>query len=87
MKELSLLTPASIRLYNFEYHADQPDYNVNLFGTVNAPDIPPEVVLAEYIETLNHSPLFDSVTVNRHYKSKTEAGFELDFQLSLKGKI
>jgi len=87
LKELSLLTPASIRLYNFEYHADKPDNDINLFGVVNAPDIPPEVVLAEYIETLNHSSLFDSVTVNRHYKSKTEAGFDLDFQLSLRGKI
>ncbi|MBN1213731.1 MAG: pilus assembly protein PilM [candidate division Zixibacteria bacterium] len=87
LKELSLLTPGSIRLYNFEYHADKSDQNINLSGVVNATDIPPEVVLAEYVEILNHSPLFDSVTVNRHYKNKTEAGFDLDFQLSLRGKI
>jgi hypothetical protein len=54
---------------------------------VNARDVPPEVVLAEYVETLNHSPLFENVTVDRHYKNKTKNGFEMDFQLSLKGKV
>ncbi len=87
LKELSLLTPATIRLYNFEYNPTLPENNIILYGVVNTVEVPPELVLAEYVETLNHSPFFDHVKVTRHIKNLTKTGFELDFQISLQGII
>ena len=87
LKELSLLTPKSIRLYLYDYHADEEEQNLIMYGTVSSANIPPEVILAEYVETLNHSRLFSDVTVMKHYKSRVKQVFELDFQLRMRAGI
>jgi len=87
LKELSVLTPNPIRLYQYDYHAATSEDNLMIYGVVTAANIPPEVILAEYVETLNHSPLFNDVSVMKHYKSRDGNGFELDFQLSMRAVI
>ncbi|MFZ5979766.1 MAG: pilus assembly protein PilM [Candidatus Zixiibacteriota bacterium] len=83
LKELSLLTPKSIRLYFYDYHKGEDEENLSIYGMVKSASIPPEVILAEYVETLNHSPLFKNVTVTKHYKTRDKQEFELDFQLRM----
>lgn len=85
LKDLSNLTPASIRLGNLSYQADQPGQNLTLDGQVVSTALPPEVTLAEYVTTLQRSPLFDSVSVLRYTKRTDNGKAMLNFSLSMQG--
>ncbi len=87
LKELSRLTPVQIRLYYLEYDASQPERNFSIFGIVSNSKIPPEIILAEYVETLRSSPFYDDVVVTRHAKQQVGKVLELDFQISARGII
>lgn len=85
LKELSNLTPASIRLKLFNFEPETSPQNLQLQGTVSSTSVFPEVILAEFVENLKASPLFREVTVVRYTKRPVAAGFELDFDLSAWG--
>ncbi|PWB76454.1 hypothetical protein C3F09_00350 [candidate division GN15 bacterium] len=85
MKELSRVTPSSIRLLSFELNPDNPEKNFMLHGMAVSAAIPPEVIVAEYIEALLASPLFDQVKIANYSKRQGPQGFELAFTLTLKG--
>lgn len=87
LKELSRLVPASVRLYDLEYHSGDLDRNYLISGLVSTGDTPPEVILAEFVENLSASPFYDNVTVERHVKRRQANGFVLDFNLAMKGII
>ncbi len=87
LKELSRITPASVRLNGFDYKNDTPDRNLVLQGIVTPGSIPPEVVLAEFVENLSASPFYDKVAVIGYAKRSVPNGIEMDFQIGLKGKI
>ena len=87
MKELSRLTPLSIRLITCELNPDMPDKNFTLHGMAASSKIPPEVIVAEYIEGLLSSPLFDQVKIVNYAKGRGPLGFELVFTLTLKGAV
>ncbi len=86
LKELSNITPETIRLSNFEFrHGD--DNSLLIQGVVSSSDIPPEVILAEYIEGLSASPFYENVVIARHVKKIVGRRFEIQFDLNLKGII
>ena len=87
MKELSRLTPPSIRLMSCELSPDNPEKNYTIHGLAASSRIPPEVIVAEYIEALIASPLFDQVRIASYTKSQGPLGFELLFTLTLKGVV
>ena len=87
LKELSILTPAPIQLTLLEYNPADTVNNMALTGIVRSNKIPPEVILAEYIETLNASPFFNNVTIARHVKRAVNNGFTIDFHLLLQGLV
>lgn len=87
LKELSQLTPESIGLYFLDYRADKSPVNYQLAGLVKTKSTPPELALAEFVENLSASPFFEDVAIARHVKKRVNGGFELDFQLSLRGII
>lgn len=87
MKELSRLTPPSIRLMSCELSPDNPEKNYTIHGLAASSRIPPEVIVAEYIEALIGSPLFDQVRIASYSKSQGPLGFELLFTLTLKGVV
>jgi len=83
---LSNITPETIRLSNFEFrHGD--DNSLLIQGVVSSSDIPPEVILAEYIEGLSASPFYENVVIARHVKKIVGRRFEIQFDLNLKGII
>lgn len=84
LKELSLLTPSSIKLLHFDYNSQSSERNLSLQGIVRTTEIPPEIVLAEYIESLGSSPFFEEVKIIRHIKRVVQDGFELEFSLELR---
>lgn len=87
LKELSLLLPENVRLTAINLSTETGGKTLSLDGRVNISDFAPEIVLAHYVESLENSPLFDSVGVARHRKKTTDDGFDLDFQLRMKARI
>ena len=87
LKELSNLTPTGVSLSNLNYQSSEPSQNLTMDGTVNSSAIPPEVVLAEYVENLQRSPLFENVTVLRHSKRTTDGRSILNFSLNMRSTL
>lgn len=84
-KELSRLTPEGVLLRQLEYSPTNSGRDLVLMGVVSSPDMPPELILAEYVERLNNSPWYVDVTVDRHVKRAAKETFELEFTLSMRG--
>jgi len=87
LKELSLLTPSTIRLFDLVYKPEETSKNITIQGVVISKDIPPEIILAEYVENLNSSPFFDNVTIRRHIKRRLAKAFEIEFQIDMRGVV
>lgn len=86
LKELSNLTSTSIKLISFEYTPNLENHNFFLQGLVKSNGIPPEIILAEYIETLKDSPLYDDVRIVKHIKKMDkENGMEVEFTIKMLG--
>lgn len=84
-KEVSRLTPAGLTLSSYEYDPDGSEFNMYLSGTIKSATVPPELILAEYVETLSASPLYSKVVVNRHVKRAAGEAFELEFRIGMRG--
>jgi len=87
LKELSLLTPMTIRLFNLVYEPEKSGENFTIQGVVTSKEIPPEVLLAEYVEDLSGSPFFEDVTLIRYVKRRVSDTFEIEFQIHMKGIV
>jgi len=87
LKELSLLTPKEVRLLNMQFRPNDLDANLVLEGKVYSKDIPPEVILAEFIENLAGSPFYSGVEISQHIKREVKQGFEIDFAIKCRGVI
>ncbi len=87
LKELSHITPSSVRLYSLDYRSQAEGRNYFLAGVITTGETPPELVLAEFIENLTASPFFEDVKVDHQAKNRTHGRFELEFSLSMKGII
>ncbi|HWR83462.1 MAG TPA: pilus assembly protein PilM, partial [Candidatus Deferrimicrobium sp.] len=87
LKELSLLTPSSVRLLHLDFDPTQGERNLSLQGTVTSREIPPEVLLAEYVEILSGSPFFEAVILKKHIKRPVGAAFEIEFQIDLRATV
>ncbi|MCP4684507.1 MAG: pilus assembly protein PilM [bacterium] len=87
LKELSRITPSSVRLYSLDYRAETEGRNFTLAGVIAAGDTPPELVLAEFIENLTASPFYENVNVEQHVKKRDKGRFKLEFSLSMEGII
>ncbi len=85
LKELSRLTPGPIRLTGLDYQGTNAEQNLSLQGVVRSRSVPPEVLLAEYVKTLDDSPVFTGVSVSRYTKKELNDAFELEFSLLLAG--
>jgi Tfp pilus assembly PilM family ATPase len=86
-KEISRLTPAGLRLSSYEFDPDGTEFNMYLSGTIKSSTVPPELILAEYVETLSASPLYSQVVVNRHVKRAIGDSFELEFRIGMRGIV
>jgi Tfp pilus assembly PilM family ATPase len=87
LKELSNLTPSAIQLTVLAYNPADTMANMQITGVVRSDRVPPEVILAEYVETLNASPFFSDVAIARHVKRTVRRGFTIDFHLTLRGLV
>lgn len=87
LKELSVLTPSNIRLQRLLFDPVVIQANMIVDGTIWGSTIPPEITLAEYIESLNASPFYRNVTIKRHAKRKENKVFTIDFSLAMDGGI
>ena len=87
LKELSLLTPDGIYLDQFRFEQKDQSENLIITGRAVSNTIPPEVMVAEYLEALNASPFYSEVTIKRHQKTPTSDGFQIEFSLGLRGII
>jgi Tfp pilus assembly PilM family ATPase len=87
LKELSLLTPATIRLTYLDLQSKEVTGNLILSGVVTSENIPPEIILAEFIESLSNSAFYRDVIISRHNKKTIENDSGLYFTLKLTGVV
>ena len=87
LKELSHLTPANVRLLHFQFHPLEDGQNLLIQGLVYSDKIPPEVILAEFVENMTASSFYDQVKIDRYVKKDKHKGFEIDFTLKCRGLI
>ena len=85
LKELSNLTPNQIKLIHFNFNPSKSNQNILIQGVVTSLTIPPEIILAEYTETLASSPLFDNVHIIKHVKKNKEEKFFIEFVINMQG--
>ncbi|MBD3402096.1 hypothetical protein GF420_04310 [candidate division GN15 bacterium] len=85
-KELTRLTPRTVLLRQLDYAPGQNGRNLTLIGVISRSEIPPEVVLAEYVEALRKSRWYGDVTVDRHVKRIDDRETRLEFTLSMRGQ-
>ncbi len=85
LKELSLLTPAEIRLTRYELNTAEPSQNLRIQGISQSEQVPPEVAVAEFVERLRTSGFFENVEVERHVKRRIDGEAQIDFQLLMRG--
>jgi len=87
LKELSRTLPDDITLRSINLAVEDSGYVVNLEGSVRLSGFAPEIVLAQYVETLNASPFFDNVTVGHYIKKREVDRFDLSFQLKMGARV
>ena len=87
LKELSLITKDGIFLSRLYYENKNSDNHITINGKTISTTVPPEILIAEYIENLNASPYYKDVTLVRHNKNELKKGFEIEFTLTMRGII
>jgi Tfp pilus assembly PilM family ATPase len=87
LKDLSRITPEPVTLFALTYLANDMERNFSLDGSVHSRQVPPEVILAEYIENLEASPFFSDVAVLRHTKRINDGVQVIDFHIGLRATI
>jgi len=85
LKELSHITPVFVTLTNLDYNPNQTDNNYFLQGFIQSENIPPEIILAEYVENLLASPFFDKVKIIKHTRKNEKNISKLEFQIKMLG--
>ncbi|UCD94959.1 MAG: pilus assembly protein PilM [Candidatus Zixiibacteriota bacterium] len=87
LKELSRITPGTIKLDLYDLYDDGQRNHLVLTGYAFSQDPPPEVVLAEYIARLDSSPFFKDVSLRKHSKHDRSGQFVIDFRLEMEAVI
>jgi len=87
LKELSRTVPDEITLNGIYLTTENQSYVLRLEGHVRLSDFSPEIVLAQYVETLNKSPFFDNVSVTGYSKKREDNRFDLSFHLQMGARV
>ncbi|MCP4706576.1 MAG: pilus assembly protein PilM [candidate division Zixibacteria bacterium] len=87
LMELSRIVPKQIKLdlYDLKSTAIKPE--LFLSGKTVSNDLPPEVILAEFIARLENSPFFDKIEIKKYSKEFKNNQFILDFQIEMSAVI
>lgn len=87
LKELSRITPQQIKLDMYDLKATPQKPELLLTGKTISNDPPPEIILAEFIARLEHSPFFEKVEIKKYSKQFKNNHFILDFQIEMSAVI
>lgn len=87
LKALSRRMPDQLNLTSLDVKIMEGRYVLQLDGHVKLKDFSPEIILAQYVEDLRKSPLFENISVITHQKSKRQGRFELSFQLLMDTQV
>jgi hypothetical protein len=87
LKELSLTIPDEITLNGIYVSTENQSYILRLEGNVRLSGFSPEIILAQYVESLNKSPLFEKVSVTGYSKTQENDRFDLSFHLQMGARV
>jgi len=87
LKELSRITPHQIKFNMYDLKATPQKPELHLNGKAISNDPPPEIILAEFIARLEHSPFFEKVEIKKYSKQFKDNQFILDFQIEMQAVI
>jgi len=90
LKELSLITPSTIRFIRIELDPLAPERNLTIQGIITtdeitSEEIPPEIILAEFVSTIKASSFFSDVQITRHVKHRINDKLEMKFSIEAGG--
>ena len=82
-KELSLTLPEQLTITAIDVRQEEGKYRLALDGVISLAGFSPEIVLAQYVTTLEQSPLFTGVAVVNYRKEAKKDAYDLTFQLAM----
>jgi len=100
LKELSLITPSTIRFIRIELDPLTPERNFIIQGIISinettsgeitsdkmtSEEIPPEIILAEFVNSINASSFFSNIQITRHVKHWINDQLEMEFSIEAGG--
>jgi Tfp pilus assembly PilM family ATPase len=87
LKEVSLSLPRYITLTALNLEKSDTGHELIMEGYVRIDEFSPEIVLAEYVESLGALPFFSNVTVSHHQKRHDRDRDDLMFQLTMDTQV
>ncbi len=85
LKSLSHITPDGVQLSSFEFEPGKTPENLYVQGVVRSSNIPPELILADYVKAFGKNQYFENVRLMQYAKKKSEDGFDLQFSIGMEG--
>ncbi len=85
LKDLAAMTPEDVKLLRVDFDPAAKEGEFQIYGQVTSSDVPPEMILAEFVENLRASVLFDGVAIVKHVKSSVKETFRIDFEIRMRG--
>ena len=84
---LSQNIPAEVNFTDIQFRDFEMTPQLLLMGNVRVDSFSPEIILAQYVESLRELPFFRNITVTNHYKQKKDDRFDLNFQIQVDTQI
>ncbi|MEZ5359121.1 MAG: hypothetical protein R3F48_09860 [Candidatus Zixiibacteriota bacterium] len=87
LKALAQDVPSELNFSDLEFKNFDEGLQLRLMGHVRVDNFSPEIILAQYIETLRKIPFLQNVTVTNHHKQKKNDKFDLFFQIQMDTQV
>lgn len=87
LKALAQDVPSDLSFSDIEFKNFDEGLQLRLMGHVRVDNFSPEIILAQYIETLRKLPFLRNVTVTNHHKQKKNDKFDLFFQIQMDTQV
>lgn len=85
LKTISHITPDGVQLTSFEFEPGKSPENMYVQGIVRSSNMPPELILADYVKAFGKNRYFENIRLMQYAKKKSEDGFDLQFSIGMEG--
>ncbi|MCK5126524.1 MAG: hypothetical protein KAR42_09730 [candidate division Zixibacteria bacterium] len=87
LKTLSRDLPKELNLTDIYFKNQEEGLRLRLVGHVKIGDFSPEIILAQYVESLRKLPFLRNIEVTNHHKQRKNDKFDLQFQINMDTQV